>query len=265
MITTTHQQQAASNAATTGAEVQGEVAAGIAGGAAKTIGTLGWWGIPLVAVITALLQGLLSFALGKLFGSGESKSADTSVKKVKLASGMLTYDEGNVQTVVGNDGRVYRAREQRSLPSGVSMVTEPIATTVNGQQALVGERGPEIVIGRKTTRAIQMNRPDLLRDLALIDRGITTRKIRTFDEGNIQDLVSAFTPTVTDGQTQQGDSNSPEMRQTLDSLSQTVAALSATVLQLQKTGIPAKIQKYGKGGLIDEVQSGLKFESKYKG
>jgi hypothetical protein len=238
-----------------------EVTAGIAAGSAKTIGQLGWWGIPLIAIISSLLMGLLQAALST---SNSSSKSNAAKPKIKIASGMLTYDEGNVQTVVGDDGRVYRAKEQRSLPEGVSMVTEPIATRVNGQQALVGERGPEIVIGRKTTRAIQMNRPDLLRDLALIDRGITTRKVRTFDEGNIQDLASAITPTATDGQTATNNNDSPEMRQTLDSLSQTVAALSATVLQLQKNGIPAKIQKYGTGGLIDEVQSGLKFVSKYQ-
>ena len=244
------------------AHVATEVPMGIAAGSAKTIGQLGWWGIPLIAVISALLMGLLQAALST---SGKSSTNNSAAKKVKLASGMLTYDEGNVQTVVGDDGRVYKAREQRSLPDGVKMISEPIATTVNGQQALVGERGPEIVIGRKTTRAIQMNRPDLLRDLAMIDRGITTRKVRTFDEGNISDMATAFAgqlPATQQGQ--QGSEDSPEMRQTLDSLSQTVAALSATVLQLQKNGIPAKIQKYGTGGLIDEVQSGLKFVSKYK-
>lgn len=244
------------------AHVATEIPMGIAAGSAKTIGQLGWWGIPLVAVISALLMGLLQAALST---NRNNNSATAAKPKVKLASGMLTYDEGNVQTVVGDDGRVYRAREQRSLPEGVSMVTEPIATRVNGQQALVGERGPEIVIGRKTTRAIQMNRPDLLRDLALIDRGITTRKVRTFDEGNISDMATAFAGQLpAPQQGQQGSEDSPEMRQTLDSLSQTVAALSATVLQLQKNGIPAKIQKYGTGGLIDEVQSGLKFVSKYK-
>lgn len=244
------------------AHVATEVPMGIAAGSAKTIGQLGWWGIPLVAVISALLMGLLQAALST---NRNNNSATAAKPKVKLASGMLTYDEGNVQTVVGDDGRVYRAKEQRSLPEGVSMVTEPIATRVNGQAALVGERGPEIVIGRRTTRAIQMNRPDLLRDLALIDRGITTRKVRTFDEGNISDMATAFAGQLpAPQQGQQGSEDSPEMRQTLDSLSQTVTALSATVLQLQKNGIPAKIQKYGTGGLIDEVQSGLKFVSKYK-
>jgi len=240
-----------------------DVLAGIAQGAAKTIGSLGPWGMALVAVISALLMGLLSTALGALGGGDKSSNDSSSKKKIKLASGMLTYDEGNVQTVVGDDGHVYRAREQASLPEGVKMITSPIATHVNGQQALVGERGPEIVIGRKTTRAIQMNRPDLLRDLALIDRGLTTRKVRTFDDGNIQDLASAIRPA--DGQQtaaiQQTDLTSEDAR----ALTAAIGVFSQTVATLQKNGIPAKIQKYGKGGLIDEVQSGLKFQKRYEG
>lgn len=241
-----------------------EVTAGIAAGSAKTIGQLGWWGIPLIAVISALLMGLLQAALST---SGKSSTNNNAAKKVKLASGMLTYDEGNVQTVVGDDGRVYRAKEQRSLPEGVSMVTEPIATRVNGQQALVGERGPEIVIGRKTTRAIQMNRPDLLRDLALIDRGITTRKVRTFDEGNLSDLASAIRPTDASTESAANDGSQTIDAATAEALRQMPAAMAAfaqVMTVIQKQGIPAKIQKYGTGGLIDEVQSGLKFVSKYK-
>lgn len=263
-----------------------EVTAGIAAGSAKTIGQLGWWGIPLIAVISALLMGLLQAALST---SGKSSTNNNAAKKVKLASGMLTYDKGNVQqtvgsqwrgkngeyitderrTVVGDDGRVYRAKEQRSLPEGVSMVTEPIATRVNGQQALVGERGPEIVIGRKTTRAIQMNRPDLLRDLALIDRGITTRKVRTFDEGNISDMATAFAGQLpvpqqsADGQ--QGSEDSGQLSaEDARALTAAIGVFAQTVAAMQKNGIPSYIKKYGTGGLIDEVQSGLKFVSKYK-
>lgn len=260
------------NAAINSAEIGQEVSLatvltmlGISKGAAKIIGTLGWWGIPLVAVISSLLLGLLASALST---AGQESSASSSTKpKIKLASGMLTYDEGNVRTVVGDDGRVYKAREQRSLPDGVKMISEPIATTVNGQQALVGERGPEIVIGRKTTRAIQMNRPDLLRDLALIDRGITTRKVRTFDEGNISDLASAIRPAdaSTDAQTANG--NQQIDAATAEALRQMPAAMAAfaqVMTVIQKQGIPSYIKKYGTGGLIDEVQSGLKFVSKYK-
>ncbi|MBP5714800.1 MAG: hypothetical protein J6X07_08905 [Prevotella sp.] len=241
-------------------KAQVDVAAGTASAAAKTVGQLGWWGLALIPVIAAVLHGLLAAA----FASNNSNNTNSPAKKVKLASGMLTYDEGNVQTVVGDDGRVYKARSQKSLPSGVSMITEPIATTVNGQQALVGERGPEIVIGRKTTRAIQMNRPDLLRDLVMFDKGMTTRKARTFDEGNLSDLASAIRPTdMPSGQAtsqQQTDLTSEDAR----ALTAAIGVFAQTVAAMQKNGIPAKIQKYGTGGLIDEVQSGLKFVSKYK-
>jgi hypothetical protein len=212
-------------------------------------------------------MGLLNTALSALSGGSNSSESKAATPKVKLKSGMLTYDEGNVQTVVGDDGRVYRAREQRSLPEGVSMVTEPIATRVNGQQALVGERGPEIVIGRKTTRAIQMNRPDLLRDLAMIDRGITTRKVRTFDEGNLSDLASAIRPTDASTESAASDGSQTIDAATAEALRQMPAAMAAfaqVMTVIQKQGIPAKIQKYGAGGLIDEVQSGLKFVGKYK-
>lgn len=260
------------NAAINSAEIGQEVSLatvltmlGISKGAAKIIGTLGWWGIPLVAVISSLLLGLLASALST---AGQESSASSSTKpKIKLASGMLTYDEGNVQTVVGDDGRVYRAKEQRSLPEGVSMVTEPIATRVNGQQALVGERGPEIVIGRKTTRAIQMNRPDLLRDLALIDRGITTRKVRTFDEGNISDMATAFAgqlPAPQQGQQGEGQTIDAATAEALRQMPAAMAAFAQVMTVIQKQGIPSYIKKYGTGGLIDEVQSGLKFVSKYK-
>jgi hypothetical protein len=46
-------------------------------------------------------------------------------------------------------------------------------------------------------------------------------------------------------------------------MQQTIAALSQTVTTLQQRGIPAHIQKYGTGGLIDEVKSGLKFDQRY--
>ena len=271
-------------------KAQGSVLAGIAEGAAKIIGMLGPFGAPLIAVITALLMGLLNTALAALTGGGSDKgnNANQTNRKIKLASGMLTYDSGNVQqtvgsqwrgkngeyitderrTVVGDDGRVYLAREQRSLPEGVSMVTEPIATRVNGQQALVGERGPEIVIGRKTTRAIQMNRPDLLRDLALIDRGITTRKVRTFDEGNISDMATAFAGQLpapqqsADGQ--QGGGNAQRERDR--AMLATLGVLSQTIGQLQQqlaAGIHAELNMYGDNGAYKKFQQADRYYKKY--
>jgi hypothetical protein len=48
---------------------------GISEGAAKTIGTLGWWGIALIPVITSLLMGLLTSALSTVNSSDSGKSA----------------------------------------------------------------------------------------------------------------------------------------------------------------------------------------------
>lgn len=245
-----------------GAKAKGSIMAGIAEGAAKIIGSLGWWGIPLIAVITALLNGLLSMALSALFGGSKGKSSTTDpAKKVKLVSGMLTYDEGNVGSYVGTDGNVYRATPEAAPKTG--LVTQPIATTVQGNPALVAERGPEIVIGRQATRRILMDEPGLIRHLAQYDRTHSpapygSRGLRTYDEGT--DL-----PTVPGDSVSGTDSGK---------LSETLTALTTAVLQLQRSNaalearlqqpIRASINKYGTGGLIDEVQSGLKFVEKYR-
>lgn len=170
-----------------------DVAAGTASGAAKTIGTLGWWGIALIPVIAALLKGLLQAA----FASNKSSDTATSSSniKTKLVSGMLTYDEGNINSVstdsvstgspsgnigsvsagspsgnigsvsagspsgkrryLGEDGKVYTATAQSSLPAGVSVVRHPIATTVNGHNALVpsvAQRSSSVAVPPATSR-----------------------------------------------------------------------------------------------------------------
>ena len=248
-------------------KLMGIIPAGIAEGAAKIIGTLGPWGAPLIAVITALLMGLLNTALAALSGGSSSGgNSATTKRKVKLAQGMLTYDSGNVQTVLGDDGRVYHARQSGSLPEGVSMVNEPIVTRVNGQQALVGERGPEIVIGRKATRQMQMNRPDLLRAIALFDRGYTGHTVRTFDEGNLEDMataIAAASPSATVPESAEGRA-AQEARNA--AMMQTLGQLAFTIGQLQQQlsdGIQASINMYGENGLHNKMKQADKFLSRY--
>lgn len=223
---------------------------GISKGAAKTIGSLGWWGIPLIAVISALLMGLLTSALSTA-GSASSSSSTASVPKTKLASGMLTYDEGNIGTYQGTDGQSYRATAVSAPADG--LVTRPIATTVQGQPALVAERGPEIVIGRRTTKAIMMNEPGLIRYLANYGKGGNQMR-RTFDEGNL-DTVNGPWP-MDNGQLTRDDALA---------LTAAIGVFNQTVATMQQKGIPCYINKYGTGGLIDEVKSGLKFDAKYNG
>lgn len=205
----TQQVQSATSVSTTAAETTANVSLGIAGAAAKTLGTLGWWGIPLVAVISALLSALLSTAMSKvssLFGGSEKTTPATTA--TKLVTGMLTYDSGNVQSVsAGNgtvsvaadDGHTYNAHVAPALPAGVGVVNSPLATLVNGKPSIVGERGPEIVIGRETTRAIMQYRPDLLQGLISYDKHFSNGggRYRAYDSGNVQ-LLS---PSMTGGNT----------------------------------------------------------------
>lgn len=233
-----------------GEKAKGGVMAGIAEGAAKIIGKLGWWGIPLIAVITALLNGLLNMALGALFGGGSKESASTSntTQNRKLVSGMLTYDKGNVQRFIGQDGKVYTATEEPQPKDG--LVTRPIATTVQGQPALVAENGPEIVIGRETTRAIMMNEPQLIKYLANYQQmgGMASRRL--FDSGNVEEVAMQSQQTMLGGMTGE------EAR----ALTQ---ALMLFTTQIQKP-LRSTINMYGTDGLYEQHKKAQEFMKKYE-
>lgn len=184
---TAKKQQAAENVSTEAAETSANATMGIASGAAKTIGELGWWGIPLVAVITALINGLLNMAMskvGSLFGGSNAAAGATA--PTKLVTGMLTYAGGNVQRVLGNDGQIYDAK--MGGVNGSGLVTMPTLTKVGGEAALVGEQGPEIVIGRATTKALMQDNSGLLEGLVAFDRLHSGRGFRTYAGGNVQML-----------------------------------------------------------------------------
>lgn len=200
----TEKAQAAESVTTSASETAAKVPLGIAAGAAETIASLGFWGIPLVAVISAVLGALLNTAMSavsNLFG-GSEKATTPATTATKLVTGMLTYDSGNVQSVAGSggtvsvaadDGHTYNAHVAPALPGGVGVVNSPLATLVNGQPAIVGERGPEIVIGRETTRAIMQYRPDLLQGLISYDKHFSNGvgRYRAHDSGNIQSFAPA--------------------------------------------------------------------------
>ena len=230
---------------------------GISEGASKTIGTMGWIGIALIPVITALLMGLLTSAL-----STSNKSATkTAPKNTKLASGMLTFDRGNVQHYLGNDGKVYAATEEPAPKDG--LVTHPIATTVQGQPALVAENGPEIVIGRETTKAIMMNEPDLIRYLATYHKhGGFTKGLRPFDEGNLNEWSTVNgQSSIINGQSSMVNGQNGQL--TSDDARALTAALTAFVQQCQKP-LRSEINMYGDNGLYEQQKRAERFMAKYK-
>ena len=264
----TQQAQAQTEVQTESAKTQANTVMGIASGASKIIGSLGWWGIPLIAVITALLNGLLSFAMSKvssLFGGGGG--GNDSGPNTKLVSGMLTYDSGNVQAfrgvfdgksypVVGNDGKVYAATDAGELSTG--LVKDPITTMVNGQPALVAEKGPEMVIGRETTAAMMMSRPDLIREIITFDKnrsGASMRTYATFDQGNIAAIAAAAQSGMS------GSSGSSSISE-IASLNDVLTSLSSVLASIQQNGIPASINMYGNGGLQESITKANAFMSR---
>ena len=220
--------------------------------------------IPLTVMIGALgaAQTALAIAeynkvMGTSVSSKNSNNASTTQAKTKLVSGMLTYDKGNVQRFIGQDGKVYTATAEPAPKDG--LITHPIATTVQGQRALVAENGPEIVIGRETTKAIMMNEPELIRYLANYQQGGR----RLFDSGNVQS--SAVSPQSSDISPQTSASAEREaMRQ---QMAQMHEVMDSVLYYLQNPVAPeiAMYDTGGKKGLRSKMKEADRFMARYDG
>ena len=165
--------------------------------ALKSAGIFGWCvselgpiaGPIAYAGMMAVLMGLLNYALGLIGGGSENTTSNQPKINTKLVSGMLTYDQGNLkQMYLGNDGKLYAAKSEEQLPTGI--VTQPVATTINGQPSLVGERGPELVVGRETTAAMMQNAPQLLQALLDYDKNRRLGALPAYDRGNVASVVT---------------------------------------------------------------------------
>ena len=163
---------------------------------------------------------------------------------------MLTYDSGNVKDMmpyVSEGGDFYLATPQNGPHRGVSILTQPTATTINGQPSLVAENGPEIVIGRETTRAMQMNNPQLLRALVNFDRNFSGRK--AYDAGNLSDVATA-------------DPTGVSVQELIANSAMANMALQEAVTTLMKrleAPIEAKINMYGYGQLYESMKKAERF------
>ena len=227
--------------------------AGIFGWCVSTLGPIA--GPIAYSAMMAILMGLLNFAISKIGGSDKSTNDASKGKNTQLVSGMLTYDSGNVQDLkpfVANDGSLYWATEDNKPHSGVSLLTQPTATTINGQPSLVAENGPELVIGRETTHAMMMNNPQLLKALVNYDSNYSGRSAsrRAFDEGNVGATV---------GNLPSGASATDDLLTT--NTASNIALLQAvkTLLQRLEQPIEAKIDMFGRDKLYDSMNKANRF------
>ena len=112
----------------------------------------------------------------------------------------------------------------------------------------MAENGPELVIGRETTRAMMMNNPQLMKALVNYDRNYSGR--RAYDTGNIAETspaIAAGASVSDDVITHQTTTN--------------IALLQAvnTLLQRLEQPIEAKIDMYGRGKLYDSMTKANQF------
>jgi hypothetical protein len=237
-------QQMISSLTATAAETTADVNAGIASGAAKTIGKLGWWGIPLVAVITAALNGLLSLAMSALTKSKSEVSSATGTSSGKVAAGMLTYADGKYP-VLGNDGEVYEAKYESRLKTGVY--------TGGPRFAIFSEKKPEMVVDGNTTEQLMLNEPEVYQHIMdLANHRRRQRALPTYAEG----YYPAMVPTGNDasGGTDTAGTDASTQRM----LAQVGAALSLLTERLNEP-ITASVDPYGKKGAVNQLNKAQKF------
>lgn len=231
------------------ASMGGKIQEGIAGGSAVIISELGWWGIPLIAVITAALNALMGLAMGKLTKSAQEVSSITGASsgKGRVAAGMLTYAKGDYP-VLGNDGRVYNATYQRELKTGVY--------GGGAHFGIFSERKPEMIVDGNTTQQLILNYPHIYESILTIARhGRLSSAMPTYAAGSYPSAPASVQAGGTGGGPAPDDTR---MRETLSGLQNAVAALTERLSR----PISATVDPYGRKGAVNQLDKASRFMKK---
>ena len=250
-VTAIHGSQAITDMTVEGAKTAGDVTSGIARGSAKTIGDLGWWGIPLIAVISAALSALMGLAMGKLNKAKQDVAAATGVSssKGRVAAGMLTYAEGDYP-VLGNDGQIYNARYQKELKTGVY--------GGGAHFGIFSEKKPEMIVDGDTTQKLILNYPHIYDSILTIARHgqLKSAAMPTFASGNYPSMPAQITQ-VASGATDMTMQNE-QMTQMLGSVAEALSTLNE---RLSKP-IRAAVDPYGSKGAVNQLNKASNFMTK---
>lgn len=250
-VTAIHGSQAITDLTVQGAKTTADVSTGTASGAAKIIGELGWWGIPLIAVISAALSALMGLAMGKLNKSKQEVAAATGVSssKGRVAAGMLTYAEGDYP-VLGNDGQIYNARYQKELKTGVY--------GGGAHFGIFSEKKPEMIVDGDTTQKLILNYPHIYESILTIARHgqLKSAAMPTFASGNYPSMA------VQSSQARQQDNYSGMSGdQIAQILAEMTGAVNALTERLNKP-ISATVDPYGSKGAVNQLNKASKFMTK---
>lgn len=250
-VTALHGTQAVTDLTVQGAKTTADISAGIASGSAKTIGQLGWWGIPLIAVISAALSALMGLAMGKLNKAKQEVAEATGVSssKGRVAAGMLTYAEGDYP-VLGNDGQIYNARYQKELKTGVY--------GGGAHFGIFSEKKPEMIVDGDTTQKLILNYPHIYESILTIARHgqLKSAAMPTFASGNYPSMPAQITQ-VASGTTDMTMQNE-QMTQMLGSVAEALSTLNE---RLSKP-ISATVDPYGSKGAVNQLNKASNFMTK---
>ena len=228
---------------------------------------LGWAAAPVFAIFTGLLGAAMGAATNAVSKSKSqiAQATGSSVGAGRLATGMLTYGEGNVNeftdpntltpgrqyNVDSADGKTYRARYM-----GKNAKTH----ITNGPEFhLVGEKGREAIIDAHTTRQLQMDDNGIWQSIQTLYNGgrlshssmrRSGRGVRAFADGNLDEFEEVES-------TLGGGDSGMSMEQVI-SLKESIDRQSDLLEDLRTNGIKATFDVYGKGGLVDSYDTGKK-------
>lgn len=247
-------QQTIQELSMTGSKATADVIAGTASATAKEVGSKGWIGLAVGAAIGAALSALLGLAMGAINKSKSEVAAVSGAGGGKLATGMLTYAEGNYP-VLGNDGQVYNAKyEGAGMKTGIYRG--------GAHFGIFSEKKPEAIIDGDTTQRLIMNHPDIWKAIVTLSKSGRLPSgygMRTFATGNINELTrqaqNTETTVVADNQAQMA-----QMQATIERNNQVMAQLT-TVLA---GGIHAKMYMYGEDGEYKKIKKAEKFAKRTK-
>ena len=222
---------------------------------------LGWGAVPVFALFTGLLGGLMGLATSAIAkGKSEiSQVTGASVGAGRLSTGMLTYAEGNVNeftdpstltpgrsyNVDAADGRTYRAKYTGSNPR--------THITSGPEFHLVGEAGREAIIDAKTTRNIQLNEPEIWRSIQTLYNGGVPgmrrtsrmgRGVRAYADGNLDDFEEM------DGMGETGSMSGGMSTEMMMSLQASMDRQSDLLERALNEGIKGVFDVHGSHGLV---------------
>lgn len=221
----------------------------ISRGIGKEVAKKGLIGLAIGAAISAALSALLGAAIGGVNKAKSEVAAATGANTGRLATGMLTYAEGNYP-VLGNDGNVYNAKYEGSgMKTGIYRG--------GAHFGIFSEKKPEAIIDGDTTQRLIMNHPDIWKAIVTLSKNgrlDSGMGMRTFATGNINDLARQAqdmeASATTDNSVQMA-----QMQATLDRNSQVMAQL----MQVLAGGIKASINMYGEDGMYKSMKKAEKY------